>query len=189
MKVKKALLAATAILMASGFSAWAEELTIATVNNSDMIIMQKLSPQWEKQSGHKLNWVVLEENVLRQRVTTDIATKGGQFDVITIGAYEAPIWGAKDWLTQLDDLGDDYDYDDIYETVRNGLSADGKLYAVPFYAESSFTFYRKDLFEAAGIKVGRRADDLRPVRRDCGQVARPGQRRVRHLPARQGRLG
>ncbi len=154
MKMKKALLAATAILMGWGFSASAEELTIATVNNSDMIIMQKLSPRWEKQSGHKLNWVVLEENVLRQRVTTDIATKGGQFDIITIGAYEAPIWGAKDWLTPLDDLGDDYDYDDIYETVRNGLSADGKLYAVPFYAESSFTFYRKDLFEAAGIKVG-----------------------------------
>ena len=154
MKVKKALLAATAILLGCGFAAQAEELTIATVNNTDMIIMQKLSPQWEKQSGHKLNWVVLEENVLRQRVTTDIATKGGQFDVITIGAYEAPIWGAKDWLTPLDDLGDDYDYDDIYETVRNGLSADGKLYAVPFYAESSFTFYRKDLFEAAGIEVG-----------------------------------
>ena len=86
MKMKKALLAATAILMGWGFSASAEELTIATVNNSDMIIMQKLSPQWEKQSGHKLNWVVLEENVLRQRVTTDIASKGGQFDFITIGA-------------------------------------------------------------------------------------------------------
>ena len=88
--------------------ATAAELTIATVNNSDMIIMQKLSPQWEKASGHSLNWVVLEENVLRQRVTTDIATKGGQFDIITIGAYEAPIWGAKGWLTALDDLGADY---------------------------------------------------------------------------------
>jgi multiple sugar transport system substrate-binding protein/sorbitol/mannitol transport system substrate-binding protein len=139
--------------MTVAFGASAEELTIATVNNSDMIIMQKLSPQWEAASGHKLNWVVLEENVLRQRVTTDIATRGGQFDVITIGAYEAPIWGAQGWLTPLDDLGDDYDYDDIYESVRNGLSADGKLYAVPFYAESSFTFYRKDLFEKAGIEV------------------------------------
>ena len=58
----------------------AETLTIATVNNSDMIIMQKLSPQWEKATGNKLNWVVLEENVLRQRVTTDIATKSGAFE-------------------------------------------------------------------------------------------------------------
>ena len=131
--------------------AMAEELTIATVNNSDMIIMQRLSPQWEAETGHTLNWVVLEENVLRQRVTTDIATRGGQFDIITIGAYEAPIWGDKDWLASLDDLGDDYDYDDIYESIRAGLSANGTLYAVPFYAESSFTFYRTDLFEKAGI--------------------------------------
>ncbi|MCP4307557.1 MAG: sugar ABC transporter substrate-binding protein, partial [bacterium] len=113
----------------------------------------KLSPQWEEATGNTLNWVVLEENVLRQRVTTDIATKGGQFDIITIGAYEAPIWGAQGWLTPLDDLGDDYDYDDIYEPIRAGLSADGTLYAVPFYAESSFTFYRTDIFEAAGIEV------------------------------------
>ncbi len=152
MKLKTLLLGACGSLAFTAI-AQAEELTIATVNNSDMIIMQKLSPQWEEQSGHTLNWVVLEENVLRQRVTTDIAAKGGQFDIITIGAYEAPIWGGLGWLTGLDDLGDDYDYDDIYESVRNGLSADGKLFAVPFYAESSFTFYRKDLFDAAGIEV------------------------------------
>ena len=154
MKLRNALLAASALVSVATTAAIAEELTIATVNNSDMIIMQELSSQWEAQTGHTLNWVVLEENVLRQRVTTDIATDGGSFDVITIGAYEAPIWGAKGWLMPLDDLGDDYNYDDIYEPVRNGLSADGTLYAVPFYAESSFTFYRKDLFDAAGIEVG-----------------------------------
>ena len=118
-----------------------------------MIIMQKLSPKWEQATGNKLNWVVLEENVLRQRVTTDIATKGGQFDIITIGSYETPIWGKQGWLVPLDDLGDDYDYADLIPSVMNGLSYDGKLYAVPFYAESSFTFYRKDLFEEAGITM------------------------------------
>ena len=142
-----------AALLASTALAQAETLTIATVNNADMIIMQKLAPQWEQASGHTLNWVVLEENVLRQRVTTDIATDGGQFDVITIGSYETPIWGKQEWLVPVDDLGDDYDYADLIPTVVNGLSHDGKLYAVPFYAESSFTFYRKDLFEQAGITM------------------------------------
>jgi sorbitol/mannitol transport system substrate-binding protein len=134
-------------------TAMAEELTIATVNNSDMIIMQKLSPEWEKATGHKLNWTVLEENVLRQKVTTDIATKGGQFDIITIGAYETPLWGKQGWLVSLDDLGDAYDYGDIIPQVKDALSVDGKLFAVPFYAESSFTFYRKDLFEKAGLTM------------------------------------
>jgi len=141
-------IAGTGLALAQG-----QTLTIATVNNADMIIMQRLSPKWEQATGNKLNWVVLEENVLRQRATTDIATKGGQFDIITIGSYEAPIWGKQNWLAPLDDLGADYDYDDIIPSVKNGLSYNGKLYAVPFYAESSFTFYRKDLFDQAGIKM------------------------------------
>lgn len=133
--------------------AQAEEINIATVNNGDMIIMQKLSSAWEKETGNKVNWVVLEENVLRERVTTDIATKSGQFDIMTIGGYEAPIWGKQGWLTPVDDLGDDYDYSDLLDPIKKGLTVDGKLFAVPFYTESSFTLYRKDLFEAAGLKM------------------------------------
>jgi multiple sugar transport system substrate-binding protein/sorbitol/mannitol transport system substrate-binding protein len=136
-------------------SATAAEITIATVNNADMITMQELSPQWEEATGNTINWVVLEENVLRQRTTTDIATNGGSFDIMFIGAYEAPIWGANGWLTSLNSFGDDPDYDleDIFPLVRNGLSANGNLYAVPLYSETSFTFYRTDLFEAAGIEA------------------------------------
>ena len=130
----------------------AETLTIATVNNDDMIIMQKLSSKWEQQTGNKINWVILEENVLRQKVTLDIATKGGSYDIITIGAYETPLWGKRGWLDQLDDLKN-YDYEDLLAPVKAGLSVNGKLYALPFYAESSFTMYRKDLFEKAGLTM------------------------------------
>ena len=153
MKLRTTCATIASVLLGSTALAQADTLTIATVNNSDMIIMQELSSQWEEATGHELNWVVLEENVLRQRVTTDIATSGGQFDIITIGSYEAPIWGAQGWLVGLNDLGDDYHYDDLFDSVRNGLSHDGTLYAVPFYAESSFTFYRTDLFEAAGLEM------------------------------------
>jgi sorbitol/mannitol transport system substrate-binding protein len=149
----RTLLAGAALLAISAGTASAATITVATVNNSDMIIMQKLSPKWEQATGNKINWVVLEENVLRQRVTTDIATKGGQFDVITIGSYETPIWGKQKWLVTLNDFPASYDYDDMFKNVRDALSTDGKLYAVPFYAESSFTFYRKDLFDAAGLKM------------------------------------
>jgi sorbitol/mannitol transport system substrate-binding protein len=148
----KAIAAGVAIAAGCVTVVNAETLTIATVNNNDMIIMQRLSSKWEQQTGNKINWVILEENVLRQKVTTDIATKGGSYDVITIGAYETPIWGKKGWLTSLDDFKD-YDYDDLLAPVKAGLSVDGKLFAVPFYAESSFTMYRKDLFEKAGLTM------------------------------------
>jgi len=129
-------------------------LTIATVNNGDMIRMQKLTDDFTKMNPDiALNWVTLEENVLRQKVTTDIATKSGQYDVLTIGTYEVPIWAKKGWLVPLDDLGADYDIDDLLPAIRSGLSLDGKLYAAPFYGESSMIMYRKDLFDKAGIKM------------------------------------
>ncbi|NRA53475.1 MAG: sugar ABC transporter substrate-binding protein [Gammaproteobacteria bacterium] len=130
----------------------ATTITIGTVNNGDMVRMQGFTGEFEQSHPDiKLKWVVLEENVLRQRLTTDIATQGGQFDVMTIGAYEAPIWGKKGWLTAMDNLPAAYDVDDIFPAVKGALSADGTLYALPFYAESSMTYYRKDLFEKNGL--------------------------------------
>ncbi len=148
----RAIAAFAAALMSGTCLAHATTITIATVNNSQMVVMQKLSSVWEKKTGNTINWVVLEENVLRQRVTTDIATHGGQFDIITIGSYETPIWGKQGWLTPLDGIPG-YDYTDVFSSVRSALSANGKLYALPFYAESSFTYYRKDLFSAAGLTM------------------------------------
>ncbi|WP_222861222.1 ABC transporter substrate-binding protein [Maritimibacter fusiformis] len=135
-------------------AAMAEEITIATVNNGDMVRMQSLAPQWEQATGNKINWVVLEENVLRQNVTTDISTGGGQYDVMTIGTYEAPIWGANDWLVSLNDgMAEDWDADDLLPAIRGGLTVDGTLYAAPFYGESSMVMYRTDLMEKAGLEM------------------------------------
>ncbi len=142
-------------------------LTIGTVNNADMVVMQELSKVFEaKHPDIKLRWVVLEENVLRQRMTTDIATKAGQFDVMTIGIYEVPIWGKKGWLVDFSNPPASYKVDDMLKPLRDGLSVDGKLYALPFYGESQMTFYRKDLFEAAGLKMPEE-----PTWEDIGNLA------------------
>jgi len=153
MKLKTLLLGACSAMMLAGMAS-AETLTIATVNNGDMIRMQKLTDDFKtKNPDIDLQWVTLEENVLRQKVTTDIATKGGQYDVLTIGTYEVPIWAKQGWLLPLDNLGKDYDVDDLLPAIRSGLTADGKLYAAPFYGESSMVMYRKDLFDKAGLKM------------------------------------
>jgi len=133
---------------------YAETITIAMVNNGDMVRMQKLSSDFTKKNpGIDLKWVTLEENILRQRVTTDVATKGGQYDVMTIGTYEVPIWSKRGWLAPLDDLSESYDVDDILPAIRKGLTSDGKLYAAPFYGESSMVMYRKDLFAKANLTM------------------------------------
>ncbi|MDG1115939.1 MAG: sugar ABC transporter substrate-binding protein [Flavimaricola sp.] len=158
MSTKRMLLGATAGLglvvgLASAVAAQDTTLTIATVNNGDMIRMQGYTDDFTAETGIAVEWVTLEENVLRQRVTTDITTNGGQFDIMTIGMYETPIWGANGWLVPLDDLSAEYNAADILPAMAGGLSHDGTLYAAPFYGESSMIMYRTDLMEAAGLEM------------------------------------
>ena len=154
MKFTPVILGALTVALLAGSASAATTLTIATVNNGDMIRMQKLTDDFTKANPDiTLQWVTLEENVLRQKVTTDIATKGGQYDVLTIGTYEVPIWAKQGWLVALDKLGDAYKVDDLLPAIRGGLSVDGKLYASPFYGESSYVMYRKDLMDKAGLKM------------------------------------
>ena len=149
----RALLGASAVLALTA-SVQAETITVATVNNGDMIRMQGLMDDFNtKHPDITVEWVTLEENVLRQNITNDIATGGGQYDVMTIGTYEVPIWAKLGWLVSLSDLPAEYDVDDLLPPIRAGLSVDGTLYASPFYGESSFVNYRKDLAEKAGITI------------------------------------
>ena len=151
MKLKASL--AIAFGLMAGTAMAATEIVVATVNNGHMIEMQKQTKHFEAANPDiKVKWVTLEEGALRARVTTDIATKGGQFDVMTIGMYETPIWGKKGWLKELKTSAA-YDVDDMLPAMRNGLSVSGKLYAAPFYGESSMLMYRKDLMDKAGVTI------------------------------------
>jgi sorbitol/mannitol transport system substrate-binding protein len=136
------------------------EITIATVNNPDMVVMQSFTSKFEDAYPNiKLNWVVLPENELRARVTTDVATGASSFDIVTVGAYEVPIWAENGWIHSVDGLFEkypdnvqpNYDKEDLLSTITAVLSYDGELYALPFYGESSMTFYNKDMFAKAGL--------------------------------------
>ena len=122
-------------------------VTIAAVNNPDMIELQKLSSNSEqKNPDFTLKWVIVEENILCQRVTTDVSTGSGQFDLVFIGLYECPsspnaVGFADGGVIKRLRL------EDVFKSLRDGLSYKGKLFALPFYGESSFLMYRKYLFE------------------------------------------
>ncbi|MBM6403313.1 sugar ABC transporter substrate-binding protein [Phycicoccus sp. CSK15P-2] len=132
-------------------------LNLATVNNGQMQDMEKLKGEYESANpGTTVNFQVMEEADLRAAVTADVASGAGQYDIVTIGAYETPQWGANGWLVDLTEpLASDaeYDVDDILEPVRVAISNDGKQYAVPFYGESSILMYNKEVLDKAGVKL------------------------------------
>ena len=132
-------------------------LNVATVNNGQMKDMEKLKTEYE--SAHKgvtVKFQVMEEGDLRSAVTADVASGAGQYDVVTIGSYETPQWGKNGWLVELTpDLTADatYDINDLLPPVREALSVEGKLYAVPFYGESSILMYNKEMLAKTGVTM------------------------------------
>ena len=152
-------LATVASLAFAGVTAAQDEKTInvAIVGNPQMEDIASLTPDlFTAQTGINVEYTILEEQTLREIVTRDVGAGGEQFDVVMIGMFEAPQFGRNGWLVDLNTYAaDDADYmvDDIIPAVRDGLSYDGGLYAAPFYAESSFVMYRKDVLEAAGVTM------------------------------------
>ena len=136
-------------------------LTIATVDNPQMLDMESLTSNFTKQYGINVKYVTLTENDVRSKVTTDVATKAGQFDLATVGTYEVPNWAKNGWVVNLDPMfkalpaaqAAAYNESDLLGKVRLGLSYKGSLYALPFYGESSFLMYNKAMFKAAGLTM------------------------------------
>jgi len=132
-------------------------INVAIVGNPQMEDIATLTPDlFTAETGIAVEYTILEEQTLREIVTRDVGASGQQFDVVMIGMYEAPQFGENGWLYDLDQwAAEDADYDkaDIIPAVASGLSTDNGYWASPFYAESSFTMYRKDVLDAAGITM------------------------------------
>ena len=138
-----------------------KSITVLMVGNPQMEDISKLAADnFTKSTGITVRFTILPENELRDKVTQDIANQGGQYDVVTIGAYEAPIWAKNGWLHELSSYASadaSYDQADLLKPMVDSLSGeDGKLYAAPFYGESSFLMYNKDLFAAKNLTMPER---------------------------------
>jgi polyol transport system substrate-binding protein len=135
-------------------------VNVAMVDNPQMKDIAKLTPSlFTAKSNIKVKYTVLDETTLREVTTRDVSAGGRQFDVVMIGPFEAPQFGKDGKLTDLTRQASSdkaYNFDDIIPAVRNVLSADRKLYAAPFYGESSFLMYRKDVLKSAGVSMPKR---------------------------------
>ncbi|MEV6399719.1 sugar ABC transporter substrate-binding protein [Streptomyces sp. NPDC051907] len=156
--------AATALLAAgcagAGGASFAggDALNVLMVNNPQMVTLQKLTAEhFTKETGIKVNFTVLPENDVRDKISQDFSNQAGQYDIATISNFEVPFFAKNGWLHPLDEYAEQdiaFDQKDILPPLRESLTAaDGKLYAEPFYGESSFLMYRKDVFAKKGLTM------------------------------------
>jgi sorbitol/mannitol transport system substrate-binding protein len=146
-------------------------IEVAIVDTPHMQDLAHLTPSlFTRRTGIGVNYTILDEGTLREVTTRDVAASGRRFDVVMIGPYEAPQFG-KDGhivdLTRSASSDEAYDLDDVIPSVRNALSYRGRLYASPFYGESSFLMYRKDVLQDAGVEM-----PTHPTWRQVAAIAR-----------------
>jgi sorbitol/mannitol transport system substrate-binding protein len=148
-------------LTACGQLGWAggsgDRLRVLMVNNPQMVDLQKLAGNFTKQSGIKVDFTVLPENDLRDKASQEFSSQAGQYDVATLSNFEIPFYSKNNWLTPMDSyIANDtaFQQSDILKPIAQSLTGpDGKIYGEPFYGESSFLMYRKDVFAAKGLTM------------------------------------
>src|SRR5215212_7220199 len=166
---RRVLAAATASTLAvgvSGCAGWGggpagggpDTINVLMVNNPQMVDLQKLTEEnFTAETGITVNFTVLPENDVRDKISQEFSSQAGQYDVATLSNFEIPIYARSEWIAPLDDYVEadaEFDQDDILAPMTASLSGDdGKLYGEPFYGESSFLMYRKDVLEAAGVEM------------------------------------
>lgn len=149
----------------------ADSINVLMVNNPQMIDLQQLTAEhFTKETGIRVNFTVLPENDARDKISTEFSSQSGQYDVASLSNFEIPIYAKSRWIAPLDDhIAADpaFDQGDVLPPVAVSLSgADGKVYGEPFYGESSFLMYRKDLLARAGITM-----PARPTWRQVADIA------------------
>lgn len=141
----------------SGNNAGGEQtLRVLMANNPQMKPLQELTSKFTEETGIKVVYTTLPENDLRDKVSQEYSSQAGQYDLTSLSAFEVPIFANNGWMTPISDFvakDPDFDQDDVFPAFTEGLSSDGQLYGEPFYGESSFLMYRKDLFEKKGLTM------------------------------------
>jgi sorbitol/mannitol transport system substrate-binding protein len=135
-----------------------DSINVLMVNNPQMIDLQRLTEaNFSRQTGITVNFTVLPENDVRDKISQEFSSQAGQYDVASLSNFEIPIYAKSKWIAPLDDYvtaDTQFDQADILPPMTQSLTADdGKLYGEPFYGESSFLMYRKDVLDAAGITM------------------------------------
>ncbi|MGC1209624.1 MAG: sugar ABC transporter substrate-binding protein [Ornithinimicrobium sp.] len=132
-------------------------VNVLQVNNPQMVDLEKLTAEFfTKDTGITVNFTTLPENDVRDQISQEFSAQAGQYDVASLSNFEIPIYANNGWVANMDEYiaGDgDFNQDDILPPMAEALSVDGSVYGQPFYGESSFTMYRKDVFEAQGLEM------------------------------------
>ncbi len=145
-----------------------ESITVAVIPASYFLNLISLAPQFEALTGIKLRFEQVPPGQIRQKAMLDLSSKTGTYATSATDPMYFPLYAANKWVEPLDKYLNDpkltdaawFQYDDIIKAWREADSVNGKPYGIPFDGEVTVQVYRKDLYDAKGLKPATTYDEL-----------------------------
>lgn len=145
-----------------------ETITVAVIPASYFENLISLTPQFEALTGVRLRFEKVPPGQIRQKALLDLSSKTGTYATHAADPMYYPLYVSNKWVDPLDRFLNDssltdpawYDYPDILKAWRDADSVDGKPYGIPYDGEVTVQVYRKDLYDAKGLKPATTYDEL-----------------------------
>lgn len=158
-----------------------EAITVAVIPTSYFENLIAIAPQFQALTGIDVRFEKIPPAQIRQKSVIDLTSKTGTYATHAADPMYYALYAANKWVEPLDTyLADksltDADWlkiDDVIPAWRAANSINGKLYGMPYDGEVTIQVYRKDLYDAKGLKP---ADDLQTFAVNAAALNDPGNR-------------
>jgi multiple sugar transport system substrate-binding protein len=140
-------------------------LNLASQNDQFAPVIAKLAPKFEEETGATVKVDILDYGSLLTKTQADFIGHTKNYDLVTMDIVWAGQYADNKYTVDLTDWikrdADEMKLDDIYpSTIKYIGQYDGKQVAFPFAGYAALLAYRKDLLDAAGLKVPETAEEF-----------------------------
>jgi len=158
-----------------------ESITVAVIPASYFENLIAIAPTFQALTGVNVRFEKVPPGQIRQKAMLDLSSKTGTYATSATDPMYYPLYVSNKWIDPIDHyLADSaltdpkwFDNDDIFKAWRDANSYEGKPYAVPYDGEVTVQVYRKDLYDAKGLKA---ADTLDEFLKNAAAINDPGNR-------------
>src|SRR5699024_277492 len=129
-------------------------LNVAMEEHTAVNELEKLLPEFEKETGIEVNFEILPQDEMNNKVALALSSDSDQYDAAMLDHMYLPEYAQADWIEDLSSYIDDnkdMEIDDFMESFLDSLKYEDNIYGLPFYGESTMLMYNKKMFEEAGI--------------------------------------
>lgn len=116
------------------------------------VVQETLAPQYESETGVKVNVELLARDGIYSKLATLVAAEDSSYDIFNLDYNWVPLFAEGGHLVPLDDMLSSEDREDFFDLALRVASWEGELYGLPQTIHPHLLWYRNDLFDNPSVQ-------------------------------------